>query len=81
MEIDSLRRLARCSRLEKVRSNITRKQINIKNPVSEYIRYNSWAGMASYEEWMEKGYLENFCNGVHLEEEEKEDLKIREFRK
>ena len=30
---------------------------------------------------MKKGYLEKFRNGVHLEEEEKEDLEIRGFRK
>ena len=43
--------------------------------------------MAMCEEWMKKGYLENFWNGVHLEEEEeeneeeKEDLEIRGWRK
>ena len=32
-------------------------------------------------EWMKKGYLEKFWNGVHLEEEEKEYLEICRFRK
>jgi hypothetical protein len=33
------------------------------------------------EEWMKKGYLNKLWNGVHLEEEEKEDLEIRGCRK
>ena len=45
--------------------------------------------MATCKEWMKKGYLEKFWNGVHLgeeeeeeeEEEEKEDVKIRGCRK
>jgi hypothetical protein len=30
---------------------------------------------------MKKGYLEKFWNYLHLQEEEKEDLEIRECRK
>ena len=37
--------------------------------------------MATCKEWMKKGYLEKVCNGVHLEEEEKEDLEIRGCKK
>ena len=29
---------------------------------------------------MKKGYVEKFCNRVHLEEEEKEDLEIHRWR-
>ena len=38
--------------------------------------------MATCKDWMKKGYLEKFWNGVHLEEEEeKEDLEIQGYRK
>ena len=37
--------------------------------------------MATYKECMKKGYLDKFWNDVHLEEEEKEDLKIHGWRK
>ena len=37
--------------------------------------------MATCKEWMNKDSLETFWNGVHLEKEEKEDLKIRGCRK
>ena len=44
--------------------------------------------MATFKEWMKKGYLEKFWYGVHLEEgeeeeeeEDKEDLVIRGWRK
>ena len=39
MEIDFLRRSARYSRLEKIRNNVTREKMNIKNSVLDYIRY------------------------------------------
>ena len=39
MEMDFLRRSARCSRLEKNRNNVIREKMNIKNSVLDYIRY------------------------------------------
>ena len=46
MEMDFLRRLARCSRLEKKIRNIIREKMNIKNSVLDYIRYKqvNWYG-------------------------------------
>ena len=32
--------------------------------------------MTTYKEWIKKGSLENFWNGVHLEDEEREDSKL-----
>ena len=40
MEIDFLRRSARCSRLEKIRNNVIREKMSIKNSGLDYIRYN-----------------------------------------
>ena len=37
--------------------------------------------MATYKEWTKKGSLEKFGNGVHLENEEREDLEIRGYRR
>ena len=37
--------------------------------------------MTTCKEWMKNDSLEKFWNGVPLEEEEKEDLEIRECRK
>ena len=53
--------------------------MNIKNSVSECIRYKSWTGMATCKEWAKKGFLETFWNGAHLEGEEREDLESLEF--
>ena len=39
MEMDLLRRSARCSRLEKIRNNVIRGKMKIKNSVLDYIRY------------------------------------------
>ena len=41
MEMDSLRRSTRCSRLEKIRNNVIREknEYRIKNSVLDYIRY------------------------------------------
>jgi hypothetical protein len=39
MEMDFLKRSARCSRLEKMRNNVIREKMNIKNSVLDYIRY------------------------------------------
>ena len=46
MEIDFLRRSARCSRLEKIRNNVIREKMNNKNSVVDYIRYKqlNWYG-------------------------------------
>ena len=46
MEMDFLRRSARCSRLEKIRNNVIREKMNIKNSVLYYIRYKefNWYG-------------------------------------
>ena len=33
--------------------------------------------MATWKQWIEKGSLEKFWNGVQLEDDEKEDLEIR----
>ena len=37
--------------------------------------------MATCKEWTKRGALEEFWNGAHLEDEEKEDLKIRGCRR
>jgi hypothetical protein len=39
MEMDILRRSTRCSRLEKIRNNVDREKMNIKNHVLDYMRY------------------------------------------
>ena len=39
MEMDFWRRLARCSRLEKIRNNVIKEKMNVKNSVLHYIRY------------------------------------------
>ena len=46
MEMDFLRRSARCSRLEKTRNNVIREKMNIKNSVLDYIKYKqlNWYG-------------------------------------
>ena len=46
MEMDFLRRSARCSRLEKIRNNIIREKMNIKDSLLDYIRYKqlNWYG-------------------------------------
>ena len=37
--------------------------------------------MAMCKEWMKEDYLEKYWNGIHLEEEGKEDLRIHGCRK
>ena len=37
--------------------------------------------MAKCKGWTRKGSLEEFWNGAHLEDEEREDLEIRGYRK
>ena len=46
MEMDFFRRSARCSILEKIRNNVIREKMNIKNSVLDYIRYKqlNWYG-------------------------------------
>ena len=46
MEMDFLRRSTRCSRLEKIRNNVIREKMDIKNSVLDYIRYKqlNWYG-------------------------------------
>jgi hypothetical protein len=39
--MDFLRRSARCSRLDKIRNNVNREEMNIKNYVLDYISTNS----------------------------------------
>ena len=39
IEMDFLRRSARCSKLEKNRNNVVREKMDIKNFVLDYIRY------------------------------------------
>ena len=39
MEMDFMRRSAKCSRLEKIRNNVIREKMNIKNSVLDYKRY------------------------------------------
>ena len=38
-------------------------------------------GMATCKEWTKKGSLEEFWNGAHLKDEEREDLEIRGSRR
>ena len=38
MEMDFLRKSARCSRLEKIRNTVIREEVNIRNSVLDYIR-------------------------------------------
>jgi hypothetical protein len=46
MEMYFLRRSARGSRLEKIRNNVIREKMNIKNSVLDYIRHEqlNWYG-------------------------------------
>ena len=46
MEMNFLRKLARCSRLEKIIKNVIREKMNIKTSVLDYIRYTplNWYG-------------------------------------
>ena len=60
MEMDFVRRSARCSRLEKIRNNVIREKMNIKNSVLYYIRYKQLNWYATCKGWMKKGYLEKF---------------------
>ena len=39
MEMNFLRRSARCSGLEKIRNNVIREEMNVKNSVLEYLTY------------------------------------------
>ena len=57
--------MAGCSRLEKIR-----------NSIREKTDTNSWTGIAMCKEWMKKGTFEKIWNDVHLEDEEREDLKM-----
>ena len=66
MEMDFLRRSARCSRLEKITNNVIREKIDIKNSVLEYVRYKqlNWYGQLQ-----------------RMDEEENADLEICGCRK
>ena len=47
--------------------------MDIKNSLLDYMRY-SWNGMVTCEEWMKKRLAQKKnWNGVHMEEEEKEE--------
>ena len=61
---------------EKNRNNIRREKTNIKNLVSDYIRYKEYNLLGHVQRMNEKIYLEKVWNGVRLEEEERGDLEI-----
>ena len=81
MGMDLLRRSGRCSRLEKIRNNFIRQKMNIKNSVSDYIKYKQLNWYGHVQKWTKKGSLEEFWNGAHLEDEEREDLENRGCRR
>jgi hypothetical protein len=62
MEMDFLRRSARCSRSEKIRNNVTREknEYRIKNSVLDYIRYKQLNWYDHVQRWTKKGSLEEF---------------------
>ena len=72
MEMDFLRRSARCSRLKQIINNVIREKMNITNSVLNYIRYKqlNWCGHVKTMD--EESYLEKFWNGVHLENKKKD---------
>ena len=75
MEMDFLRGLARCSRLEEIRNNVIREKNIVKNSVLDYIRYKQL-------NWYDHGQrMDQERNGAHLEDEERLDLEIRGFRR
>ena len=55
--------------------------MNIKNSVLDYMRYKqlNWYGLVQRMD--HEGSLEEFWNGAHLEDEEREDLGIRGCRR
>ena len=55
--------------------------MNNKNSVLVYIRYKQLNWYGHVQKRTKKGYLKTFWSGVQLEEEEKEDLEIRVYRK
>ena len=58
MEMDFLRRSARFSRSEKIRNNVIREKMNIKNSVLDYIRYKQLNWYDHVRRWTKKGSLE-----------------------
>ena len=55
--------------------------MSIKNLVLDYIRYKELNWRGHVQRKYEEGLLQNFFECFHLEEEENEDLEIRECRK
>jgi len=62
MEIDFSRRSVKCSRFEKMRNNVIREKIDIKNSVLDYATYKqlNWCGhvQGMYEEMLTRKILE-----------------------
>ena len=62
MEMDFLGRSARCSRLEKIRNNVIKGKMNIKNSIffCFFIRYKQLNWYGHMQRMDEEGYLEKF---------------------
>ena len=57
MVMDFLRRSARWPRLEKIRNNVIRENVDIKNPVLDYIRYKQLNWYGHVQRMDQEGYL------------------------
>ena len=60
---------------------VSRRQTNMNSYTTINRLLLVLSGMATCKGWTKKGSLEEFWNGVHLEDEEREDLKIRGCRR
>ena len=76
MEIDFLSRSVRCSIFKKYRNNVIREEMNIKNSVSDHIRCKQLNWYGHVQRMDKKDSLEEFWNGAHLKDEEREYLEI-----
>ena len=77
MEMDFLRRSARCSRLEKIRNNVIREKMSIKNSVLNCIRYKELNWYGHVQRMDQERFPRRIWNGARLVDYEREDLEIR----
>ena len=75
-EMDFLKRSTRFSRLEKIRNNVIREKMNIKNSVWDYIIYIQLNWYVHVQRLDHERLPRRIQNGAYLEDEEWEDLEI-----
>ena len=71
--MDFWRRSARGSRREKIRNEIIKDRMNVKNSIVDFIKTKNHNGLDTRKEWQSKDCQGELSNGPHQEEGKEED--------